>query len=148
MNYYGQEFIQRAESHLEEHYILGAKADLDDPHYQGPWDCAEFVTYIVYQVTGIKYGYKQRECYTGYWKEDLDKGKIRSIEIEDAINTVGAILLRYPNTHTEKPEGHIAFSRGDGKTIEAMDSKHGVHEGKAGGRIWDIGILLPDVQYT
>jgi lysozyme family protein len=57
----------------------------------------------------------------------------------------GAFLLRYPPG--EGRVGHIVISAGDCSTVEAADSTRGVIAGSAAGRRWDIGVLLPGVEY-
>jgi N-acetylmuramoyl-L-alanine amidase len=50
------DIIQKANKHLGEKYILGSLAPKNNPDYKGPWDCAEFVSWVIYQVTGKLYG--------------------------------------------------------------------------------------------
>jgi hypothetical protein len=44
--------------------------------------------------------------------------------------------------------GHAAFSDGLGGTVEAMSASLGVRAGRAGGRRWDIGLLVDGVRYS
>ncbi|RDB03671.1 peptidoglycan-binding domain-containing protein [Runella aurantiaca] len=138
----GDEMIELAAKHLGEKYILGAVAPKDNANYTGPWDCAEFVSWCVYQVSGIKVGMRNNDAYTGYWKEDIAT-KCRTISIEQAKKVKGAVLLRFPNSAI----GHIVFSDGNGKTIEAMDKNHGVTRGKINLRHWDVALLVNGILY-
>ena len=147
---FGNRLIDRASSHIGQEYKLGARAKYLDPNFAGPWDCAEFVSWVVFQESGEQelLGCQPRnpasaDAYTGQWVADAKKyGLI--ISVEEALSTVGTALLRSPNGH---PHGHIAFSVGDGQhTVEAMDSKHGVTKGPANPqqRGWDYGVRIPD----
>jgi len=52
----GNDIVVEAMKHLGEEYILGADVPFENPDYKGPWDCAEFCSWIVYQVSGLVYG--------------------------------------------------------------------------------------------
>lgn len=138
----GTDILNLAAQHIGERYILGAIAPKNNANYKGPWDCAEFVSWCVFQRTGLSVGMRNNDAYTGYWKDDIAL-KCTVISLDSAKNTAGAILLRYPNRAT----GHIVFSDGNGKTIEAMDKNNGVKRGKIDGRHWDVALLLNGVQY-
>lgn len=144
----GRELVRLAEKHVGERYILGAKVPMSNPKWTGPWDCAEFVSWCVYQVTDTLFGCRPRdgnpdavEAYTGYWWDDAKKFKA-SIPVEEAAATLGAVVLRRPGTNGI---GHIVISLGDGTTIEAMGANKGVRNGKLDDRRWDIGILVPGI---
>ncbi|SHF53792.1 Putative peptidoglycan binding domain-containing protein [Cnuella takakiae] len=125
---------------------------MENANWKGPWDCAEFVTYCVNRITGKLYGYRGMEgggAYTGYWYEDARNGIVKSVSLADALKIEGAILLRKPKVVNErKLIGHIAFTDGKGKTVEARGAQYGVMEyevGRANERKWDIGILVPEI---
>jgi Putative peptidoglycan binding domain len=147
---FGNDVVALAKTHLGEKYVLGASAKFLQPDFKGPWDCAEFVSWVIFQVSNEKVllGCVPRDparadAYTGYWVDDAKKyGLI--ISITDALRTAGAVLLRSP---VGKPHGHIAISLGDGKkTVEAYDTAHGVISGPAAPatRGWDFGVRIPD----
>ena len=145
----GQEFLDLAATRIGEEYIYGANVDLDDADWHGPWDCAEFCTWVVKQLTGKTYGCLDNadaadpEPYTGGWKKDVRKNVVRQITVSKAVKTPGAILLRY-----REGGKHIVFSTGDWGTIEAKSASWGVCRGKVGNMAsWDYGILIPDVDY-
>jgi hypothetical protein len=149
----GQGLVERAKKHIGESYILGALVPKDDPNWRGPWDCAEFISWLVYQEARVLYGCDNNkgdphtaDAYTGYWKRDMEKGGIR-VSPEKAKATVGGILLRYPPV-AKKGVGHIVLSDGRGGTIEAMGRAYGVKAGKVDHRgTWHAGILLPEITY-
>jgi len=147
----GKAVLTFAKLYLGFAYVFGAFVPKDSENYKGAFDCAEFVAFCVFKVYGFLYGCdtsdvtkaSKADAYTGYFTRDaLAKGIV--IPVDQAINTPGAILLRSPKVGAI---GHIAFSRGDGTTIEAHSTKLGVINWQATGRRWDMGILLPGINY-
>lgn len=142
----GHQIIAVARQHLGEVYKLGAQVTFENPNHKGPWDCAEFTTWVVYQATGILLGCKPRrsshsEAYTGYWFEDAATYALE-ISVSDALARPGAMLARRA---VSKKIGHIAISLGDGhRVIEAAGTGLNVREFTALGRHWDIGIRIPE----
>lgn len=147
----GNQFLRIAAERVGDRYILGALAPKNNSLWTGPWDCAEFVSWVVYQATDTLYGCARNtadpasaDAYTGFWVRDARK-VLQRIPVEEALRMPGAILLRVPAPGLI---GHIAFCDGVGGTIEAHSSKRGVIAGKATGRRWDMGLLVPEVKYT
>ena len=146
----GQDLLELAASRIGEDYVYGANIDLDDPDWHGPWDCAEFCTWVVKQVTGRTYGCLDNddtddpEPYTGGWKKDVRKGVVKQITVARAAKTPGAILLRY-----REGGKHIVFVAENWTTIEAKSATYGVCRGRVGNLAgWDFGILIPEVTYV
>lgn len=145
----GEDLLSLARQHVGEKYVHGARAPMANPGWKGPWDCAEFVTWCVYQASGILFGTEPRndpmraDAYTGYWAQQARAGAC-TIPVEDAVVTVGAALLRYPQPGAA---GHIVFSDGENGTLEAHSSKRGVIASTVNGRRWDTGVLVPGVRY-
>lgn len=145
----GDAIVHTAQSHLGEPYILGARAPMANAKWKGPWDCAEFVSWCVFQTTGVLFGTRPRndpvmaDAFTGFWFDQAREAGA-TVPVETAVGIVGAILLRAP---APQAIGHIAFSDGAGGTIEAFNKKRGVIRSKAGGRRWDVGVLVPGVSY-
>jgi hypothetical protein len=146
---FGDKVIALAKAHIGERYRLGAKARYLDPQYRGPWDCAEFVSWVIYQASGgrtllgcLPRDPARADAYTGYWVDDAKKyGLI--VSIDRALRTVGAVLLRAP---AKKRIGHIAFSLGNGRhMVEAYSAKYGVIRGNAdpSSRGWEYGVRIP-----
>ncbi|HEY5392762.1 MAG TPA: peptidoglycan-binding domain-containing protein [Hanamia sp.] len=146
----GENILQLAKKHLRERYILGAQVPKNNAAWKGPWDCAEFVTWIIFQISGKLYGCNNNlgnpalaDAYTGYWRDNAEKtGKI--ITIQQAIRIPGAAILRVPAIGLT---GHIVISDGKGGTVEAHSHIDGVIQSVVNGRRWDFGILVPWINY-
>lgn len=141
----GKQLIELAAQHIGEKYILGAKVPFENPNHKGPWDCAEFASWIVYQISGLKVGIRGVESYTGYWAKDANV-LCKKISISEAAQTYGALLLRSPG-YKGITIGHIAFSDGNGGTIEAKSSKDNVCRSQIKGRQWEYGLLVNGIDY-
>jgi len=118
--------------HRGERYVFGALAPKENAAYRGPWDCAEFVAWGIYQATGQYVGCRGRRqnAYTGFFAQDLPRLGT-AISEEEAAELIGAIALRPPRRGRI---GHIAVSRGGGRTIEAAGSRLGVTSLSMSGR--------------
>ena len=146
----GTDLVSLASKHVEEKYQLGIRVPKDHPGWTGPWDCAEFASWVVFQASGILYGCfndfsspSSADAYTGYWDRDAAiLGNI--ITVEEAARTPGAAVLRRP---APGAIGHIVFSDGKGGTIEAHSTRRGVIRSTLAGRRWDMGILVPELTY-
>ena len=145
------DLVKLAMQHVGEKYDWGADVPLGDENYTGPWDCAEFASWAVYQISGQMIGctdnaapLPQAEPYSGAWADDAEASP-GQLTIEEAMQTRGAVLVRKPKNDKA---GHVSISRGDGTTIEAMDTAHGVAVGKVAGRKWDICFKIPGLEYT
>jgi putative peptidoglycan binding protein/CHAP domain-containing protein len=145
----GEAIVRLAERHLEEKYVLGARAPMADPSWKGPWDCAEFASWCLYQSCGILFGVEPRgdpvraDAYSGFWSEQsAAAGAV--VAIEEAARVQGAIVVRSPATGRT---GHVAISDGKGGTVEAHSSLRGVCRDVLGGRRWTCGVLVPGVRY-
>jgi hypothetical protein len=145
----GAGVLTLAAEHIGERYILGARAPMASPNWKGPWDCAEFVSWCVYQHSGILFGTQPRnapmlaDAYTGYWGEQAWQAGC-TIPWQDAVTVPGAILLRKPSSTLT---GHIVIVDGKGGTVEAHSTLRGVIAGQVNARRWDVGILVPGICY-
>ena len=148
----GQQLVDLARKHIGEPYVFGSIAPKYDAGYHGPWDCAEFPAWIIYQAAHILYGCStsdpervaEADAYTGYFARDcLQRGN--GITVKEAATFPGALVLRLPKP---RKTGHIVISDGLGGTVEAHSTKLGVIQHKLAGRAWDIGILVPGIEYT
>jgi hypothetical protein len=131
-------------SRLGEQYDLGADVPLDDKDWHGPWDCAEFTSWLVYQVMGEKIGCVDNDApvgklepYSMAWYRDAQASSSK-ITIEDAKETKGAFLVR---REVNGKRGHVAMSDGEGRTIEAMGAATGVARGNIAGRVWHVAFI-------
>ena len=135
--------------HIGERYVYGVLVPKNNADSTGPWDCAEFISWCVFQAAQILYGVDQHnnpataDAYTGYFRDDMEEMG-EEIGIAEAGGIVGAIVLRYPRPGAD---GHIVFSDGEGGTVEAMGRAFGVRRGSLAGRRWDAGIKIPGIHY-
>ena len=144
----GEGIVRVALEHLGERYVLGAIVPKDDHSWDGPWDCAEFVSWCVYQTARILFGCNNNQgnpatadAYTGFWGRDA--GTIgKKISVAAAAKIPGAAVLRLGCKI-----GHIVISDGRGGTVEAHSSNRGVIRHTLNGRRWDLGILVPGINY-
>lgn len=151
MSRLGRDVIAVGSTRVGESYVLGANVPLNNPNWKGPWDCAEFASWCAYQAYGILFGagnasdITRAEPYSGHWYTD---GKQPGVAItwQRAVSIEGAFLVRRPR---KKPIGHLAISLGDGnRTLEARSRSQGVgFFDNVSERPWDIGVLLPGVDY-
>jgi len=147
----GSRLVQLGRQHIGESYVLGSLAPKNNPRWKGPWDCAEFASWLVFQAAGRLYGCAvntgdpaSADAYTGFWGRDARQiGK--TVSVEQAARTPGAAVLRLPQPGAI---GHVAISDGRGGTVEAHSTKTGVIASTVAGRRWDVGILVPEIDYT
>src|SRR5438874_941604 len=52
----GERILQLGRRHIGEPYVLGSLAPKNNPKWKGPWDCAEFASWLVFQAAGVLYG--------------------------------------------------------------------------------------------
>lgn len=145
----GADIVKVAATKLGKQYVFGARVPLDDPNWNEPWDCAEYCSWAVFQVSKKIYGCTndndpphKADAYTGSWKRDaLSLGRI--VTVPEASHIAGAMLLR-----RSASSGHIVISEGTGNgTLEARGAQYGVVRYVISGRPWDIGILVPWIDY-
>lgn len=146
----GRGMLDLALRHVGEKYV-NILVPKNNPNWKGPWDCAEFMSWLVFQDAGILYGCINNnanpavaDAYTGAWKADSANRGIR-ISVDQAAATVGGIVLRYPPAAGKM--GHIAICDGIGGTVEAKGRAFGVVQDTVHGRRWDTGILIPGIHY-
>jgi hypothetical protein len=48
-----------------ERYVLGAFAPKDNANWTGPWDCAEFASWVTFQASGLLLGCHQQRRSAG-----------------------------------------------------------------------------------
>jgi len=145
----GKQIVELAETKLGQQYVFGARVPLDNRAWSGPWDCAEYCSWVVYQAAKFIYGCTDdseppaiADPYTGSWKRDVLSLGIQ-ISVGEAAVIKGAMLLR-----RSANSGHIAISNGDGDTtLEARGRLYGVVRYVISGRTWDYGVLVPGVEY-
>ncbi|HEY0016788.1 MAG TPA: peptidoglycan-binding domain-containing protein [Longimicrobium sp.] len=147
----GADLLHLAAAHLGEPYVLGAQVPKNNPNWDGPWDCAEFTAWCVFQAGGRLYGCSNNqgnparvESFSGWWGRDA-RGIGREISVAEAARIPGAVVYRAPRTGAI---GHVVFSDGRGGTFEAKSRSTGVVRSTLDGRRWDMGILVPWIDYA
>ena len=147
----GDLIVQIAKRHVGDRYVLGVLVPKNNSNWKGPWDCAEFVSWAVFQCAQTLYGCERddsdpatSDAYTGYWERDA-KSLGQIISIEQAARTPGAAVLRIPQPGAS---GHIVISDGVGGTVEAHSPADGVIQSTLANRRWDTGILVSGIAYT
>jgi hypothetical protein len=118
-------------------YVMGAEADLNSDDLPPAFDCSELVQWACVR-NGI-------DCPDGHWIQvEWCAHNETLCSIEQAIATPGALLFVYDGT----PVGHVAFSRGDGTTMEARGAAWGCGSWSVENRGWTRAALIPGVDYT
>jgi N-acetylmuramoyl-L-alanine amidase len=146
----GNDLLSLAAQHIGEKYQAEVVVPKDNQSWHGPWNCGEFLSWCVFQKTGRPYGCADSNetslmstASPGYWQRDAQSLGTQ-VTVEQAATIPGAVMLRF--TVGDKI-GHLAFCDGNGGTIEAHSSSDGVIRGMLTGRRWDMGILVPWVEY-
>jgi murein L,D-transpeptidase YcbB/YkuD len=146
----GRELLKLAIPHQGEKYVLGTIVPKNMVDYDGPWDCAEFASWLVYQLTVRLYGCANNsgdpdgaDAYSGFWGRDVNKLG-QKISVDQAAKIPGAVVLRLAGNGLI---GHVVISDGAGGTIEAHSTKTGVIASTMHGRRWDCGVLVPWITY-
>ena len=114
------EYIAAAERHKGKKYVFGAKGPNE-------FDCSGLVT-----DAGVT---------VGVWMPDGSKNQIAycdPIPVKEAENVPGALLYM---------PGHIAISKGGGKTIEARSPENGIGNFSTQGRGFTKAGLIPGITY-
>lgn len=152
MSVTGYDLLQLAETRLKQKYVLGAFVPKNNSKWQGPWDCAEFVSWVVYQKVGKLYGCTNNhaapavaDAYSGAWANDVKNGLLVQTTKAEANNTAGIILIRKPAVGKI---GHVAISDGQGGTVEAAGSSLGVTRRTIEGKQWHYFAKIPEVIYV
>ena len=148
----GKDLLKLAETRIGEEYV-NVLVPKDNPNWHGPWDCAEFVSWVVFQKVGKLYGCTDNngnpamtEAYSGSWVRDAKDGTLDQTDKATANNTAGVIVIRKPPMAGRM--GHVAISDGKGGTVEAAGTGLGVKRGQVEGRLWDFYTKVPEVTYV
>lgn len=133
-----QTMLDAAMAQVGDQYVFGVDTDPDDPD-PDVFDCAEFTQWGANQV-GIELPGSTFEQYLML----KDMGLL--IPVEEAANTPGALLFHFssePVPGGGRPnEAHVAFSLGDGTTVEAASEEFGVTNFDVGDR-FEYAAVLP-----
>src|ERR1700738_1541854 len=111
----GREMLDLARMHIGERYAH-VQVPKDNPNWKGPWDCSEFMSWLVFQDAIFLYGCLDdtvapavAKAFTGAWKTD-SKTLGRRVSVNEAAGTVGGMVLRFPPTSDGM--GHIVICDG------------------------------------
>lgn len=147
----GTDLLKLAETRLGEKYV-NVLVPKDNPNWHGPWDCAEFASWVVYQKVKKLYGClpdtgnpATTEAYSGAWVTDATNGTLLPTTQALANVMAGIVLIRKPPMPGLM--GHIAITDGQGGTVEAAGTGLGVRRGKVEGRLWHHCVQIPGVLY-
>ncbi|MCK7580852.1 MAG: hypothetical protein MZV65_37995 [Chromatiales bacterium] len=95
----GAQLLALAETRLGEKY-LNVQVPKDNPGWHGPWDCAEFTSWAVYQIVGKLYGCTNNrhnpamaDAYSGAWARDAADGTLIPATQAEANDTPGVVLI-------------------------------------------------------
>lgn len=148
----GADLLELAETRLGEKYV-NVLVPKDNPHWHGPWDCAEFASWVVYQRVQTLFGCVDdggnpavTESYSGAWVRDAADGTLRVVGQATANVMAGVVLVRRPPMPGRM--GHVAISDGRGGTVEAAGTGLGVRRGRVEGRQWHFCAQIPGVAYA
>jgi len=148
----GADLLHLAETRLGEKYV-NVLVPKDNPNWHGPWDCAEFVSWVVYQKLQTLFGCDNNhgnpalvDAYSGYWVRDAQNGTLLLTNQATANTTAGVVLLRKPPLPGTM--GHVAITDGKGGVVEAAGTGLGVRRGKVEGRLWHFCTQIPGVTYA
>jgi cell wall-associated NlpC family hydrolase len=138
-----ERFLEAALAQVGDRYVFNAHTNPDDPDPDA-FDCSELVEWAAAQVDVPM----SEASYYQYL--DL-KNADHLISVDDAINTPGALLFKFPSEPVPgaaRQEGsHVAISLGDGRVVEAASPRLGVRIADAGDRFVYAG-LIPGMDYA
>lgn len=148
----GTDLLRLAETRLGEKYV-NVLVPKDNAQWHGPWDCAEFASWVVFQQAQRLFGCVDNqgdpsitEAYSGAWARDARNETLPPVSQAAANVTPGIILIRKPPGPGRM--GHVAISDGRGGTVEAAGSGLGVRRGTIEGRLWHFCAKVPGVDYA
>jgi hypothetical protein len=117
-----ERFVQEALAQADDRYVFGQEARLDDPNPTA-FDCSELVQWAAHQA-GV-------DVPDGSWLQYYQQLQRQggAMSVEQALHTRGALLFSFsssPDGSGRPSTAHVAISLGDGRTIEARNSRDGV----------------------
>jgi cell wall-associated NlpC family hydrolase len=134
-------FLDVAQAQVGDRYVFGAEVkNLDDQNPQA-FDCSELTQWAAHQA-----GVTIPDGAAGQYRYFQKMGLL--IPVEEAKNTPGALLFHFAGDPVggkgEPSVAHVAISTGDGKTIEAKNSREGVVNADAGNR-FNFAAIVPGI---
>ena len=148
----GAHVLALAKTRIGEKYV-NVQVPKDNRNWHGPWDCAEFASWLVYQAIGKLYGCIDNaadpavaDAYSGAWVRDAIDEILDPITQREANGIAGAVLIRKPPAPGKM--GHIAITDGRGGTVEAAGVNLGVRRDRVEGRLWNYAVKIPELAYS
>lgn len=149
----GDGLLALAERHLGQPTACGVPAPKDHPHWRGPWDAAEFVSWVVFRLTGALHGCEvsavplsMTRATAQTWFDEVAEGRLQAVDRVEANTVAGVVLVRHP-PWPGHGGGQVAVSDGCGGTIEALGRSRGIARGRVEGRLWHAFARLPGLAY-
>lgn len=138
------EVVELALSQEGDDYIFGTEVSVSDSNPRA-FDCSELVQWACGRA-GV-----DPTMPDGSWIQARHCNKYALLlPVEEAIDIYGALLFKFagdPFSGGRPSSAHVAFSLGDGTTMEARSSRHGVGTFSAYGRGWTHAALIPGTVY-
>lgn len=142
---HAEDIISLALAQTGDKYVFGAQVPISDPD-PDEFDCSELVRWVCGRL-GVR-----PTMVDGSWLQYRHCAlNQRAISIPEAVEIPGALLFLFSSNPLVggRPErAHVAFSLGDGRTIEARGRRWGVGSWSASGRGWTHAALIPGVDYS
>ena len=133
-------FLRVAKAQIGDRYVFGAEVDLDDPN-PSVFDCSEFTEWAAHQA-----GVKIPDGATAQYLFLKQKGML--IDPAKAKETPGALLFSFDREPRpgdgRTPGAHVAISLGNGRVVEAANSRSPVREANAGNR-FEFAAIIPGI---
>jgi cell wall-associated NlpC family hydrolase len=134
-------FLDVARAQVGDTYVFGGEAKLNDPNPE-VFDCSELTQWAAHQA-----GVTIPDGATAQYMFLKERGML--IPVEEGINTPGALLFRFDREPRpgdgRTPGAHVAISQGNGKTIEARNSRDDVGEFTANERGFTFAAVIPGI---
>ena len=133
-----QEFVRSALAQAGDRYVFGSEANPNDPDPK-VFDCSELTQWAAHRA-GV-------DLPDGSWLQYRTLAQQGgAMSVEQALKTPGALLFHFSSSPTDggRPgEAHVAISLGDGRTIEARNSRAGVGVFSAQGMRFNYAAAIP-----
>jgi cell wall-associated NlpC family hydrolase len=133
-------FLEVARAQIGDTYVFGAETRLSDANPE-VFDCSEFTQWAAHQA-----GVTIPDGATAQYLHFKQLGML--VPVDEAKNTPGALLFsfdREPRVGDGRtPGAHVAISLGDGRTVEARNSRDDVGSFDAGDR-FQYAALIPGI---
>lgn len=133
-------FIEAARAQVGDTYVFGAETRLDDSN-PDTFDCSELTQWAANQA-----GVTIPDGATAQYLFLKQRGLL--VPVDKAKSTPGALLFSFDREPRpgdgRTPGAHVAISTGDGRTIEARNSRDDVGQFDAGNR-FEFAAVLPGI---